>query len=694
MAVWLTGAFPGATAEVSWGGAVHGSAVSGPDGARFSLNAGLPSGAVTLTQVAPVGSGPPAIMRTDPLPLPADSSLPPPKVGAPLIACQRAVAVSGVFDGATVILTHKDSSTQEAGFDQPGLWFGLPPLVEGDTITARQEMRRCKLKSANSAPPTPVGKAQNLPAPTVLDPLCVGAVSIRVIGLVPGSIVHLKVGATTYSGMAAQSANWADFFVAPLTAVKVSATQEACSVTSPASREVTVKTTPAVTTPATIKPPLLECGRGVPVENAHVGALLQVWAKHRGADAPISGLVVAGTTDFTIPVAPYLRRGDRVRVIQYGCSANAVASPEVIVAAHAQPNPPRIATPAYAELSQVTVVDVLPGAQVDVYVERGKGGPWVVAGSTIADSAKPTVGLNAPLAVGDNIRATQTLCGTQTEVGPTTVAVAPPPKIPIITAPTNGATNVPKRPHFTWNDPGAGTAGAATSYEVQLLDGSTVVIPPTATGTNSFTPGSDLNYKRKLTFQVRAKNASGTSGWGQVVFTTQDAPAPVAPLLTKYDVPTKTLTGSGFLHSATVHVRLSMVGNSVYNNYGYAVLDTRDVFVNFHLRCKREPQRSRQPDDGAASRSSSTTSTTSAAPGEAKNSTSRQTTAAQTPPTPPEPSGPTPSPSPPPKRHPLGEHRRASKPRADRGRGAGRQARLLAVSARGRSGASPIGRPR
>jgi hypothetical protein len=578
-AVWLTGAFPGARAQLAWGGAVHGSAVAGPDGARFGLDAGLPSGSVELNQVAPVGTGPDATVRTDQVPT-RDRSLPPPTVGTPLVACQTAVSVTGVFDGATVTLTHKDSTTQQAGFDLSGLWFGVPALVEGDTIKSRQEMQRCELRSADSAPPVTVGPARDLPAPTVLDPLCTGAVSIRVAGLVPGALVHLRVGPTTYTGVASPSANWADFYVAPLSAVKVVATQEACSVTSPPSHEVSVHASPAVTTPVTITGPLLECGRAVHVANAHVGALLQVWSKSAAGDAPISGIVVASTTEVSLSVAPYLRKDDRIRVIQFGCSPNGVASTEVIVGAHAQPAPPKVASPAYAELSQVTVTGVLLGALVEVYVE-GRDELWFLRGSTIASTDTPVVNLTSPLVVGENIRAVQTLCGTQTEPGPITVAAVPPPKAPVITAPVNGATGVAKRPQFKWNDAGAGTAAAAVSYDVQLLDGSNVVIGPTAVTVTSFTPGSVLAFKRKLTFQVRAKNASGLSGWGQVVFTTQDVPAPVAPLLTTYAVASKTLSGSGFLPSTTVHVRLSMVGSYIQNSYGANVPDTRDVIVNF-----------------------------------------------------------------------------------------------------------------
>ena len=224
----------------------------------------------------------------------------------------------------------------------------------------------------------------------------------------------------------------------------------------------------------------------------------------------------------------------------------------------------------------------VPGALVHVYVSRNHGNPWFLAGSTIIPSAQAVVGLTTALRVGDWIAAAQMLCGTHTAIAEPVTAVAPPPKTPVVTSPANGATGVPKRPQFTWTDPGTGTVAAATSYDVQVLDGSTVVIAPVSVTAKSFTPASDLTSQRTLTFQVRGKNASGAGAWGQAVFTTQALPLPVAPHLAAYDKATKKLTGSGLLPGKPVHVRISMLGNTVSNSYGGYVPDTRDAFGTFH----------------------------------------------------------------------------------------------------------------
>lgn len=586
-AVWLTGAVPGATAEVRWSGTVHGQAVAGPDGARVVLDQGLPSSGVTVRQVAPVGAGPDAAVGLDRIPAGPNGKLPAPTVNAPLVECQTAVLVTGVYDGADVTITHKDGHTESAFFDLPGLWFRMPALRQPDTLSARQTFERCKLRSDDSKPPVPVGPASAVPKPVIADQLCRDAVSVRVANLVPGALVKLTVpGPITYSGMAPPDTDYYDFFVVPLatgpTDHLVKAVQTVCGVSSPESDPVTVKDTPAVTTGVKLIGPLMECGRAVHVSDAHPGGLLRVWARSAGADAPISGFVVAGSSDVTIPVAPYLRRNDLIRVVQYGCSTQGIDSNAETVQAHATPAPPNVVDPVYATKSQVSVKDAVPGALVEVYVATNPDGPFVFAGSTIASSMSPTVvSLTTTLALHQLVRAVQTLCGTVTEPGHTATVVPPPPQVPTITNPKNGATGVAKRPTFGWKDPGVGGPGAATSFELQILNGTTTVVAPTGLSATSFTPGVDLPFAKQLTLQVRAKNTSGTSAWGQAVFTTEAPPAPVAPTLLAYNVSTKTLTGQGFLPSTTVWVRLSMIGSSVQNVYGQWISDTRDQTATF-----------------------------------------------------------------------------------------------------------------
>jgi hypothetical protein len=488
------------------------------------------------------------------------------------------VLVTGVFDGATVKLDRSNALEQTAAFDLPGLWFGVArPLAKGEKLHADQEFPRCERQGDPSGDQT-VADPSGLPAPVVIEPLCTGAVSVRVLNLTPGALVHLQVDGTTYTGIAPQQANWGDFFVAALTGGHVSATQEACNVKSGPSNSASVEHQPPVTSPAEIPGPLVACARAVRIVKAHPGAVLQVWANHGGVNAPISDLAVVGSAELTVGVAPFLRQDDEVWVEQFGCSATSTKSALVKVLPTQQPTAPVIATPVYSGAATVVVKGVVPGALVEVYVATAGTETWRFAGAAIADGDSTTVGLQARLVLRDMVRARQTICGTQAAFGPSATAVVPPPAMPVNLKPANGSTGIGTRPTFTWSDGGAGTDAAATGYELQLLSGSSSVVGLTAVPAASWIAAADLGFHHTLTFQVRAVNASGRSQFAQTVVTTHDAPAPVAPLLTSYDVGTKTLKGTGFLHSQTVHVRLSMLGNYVTNSYGQNVTDTRNAF--------------------------------------------------------------------------------------------------------------------
>ena len=573
--LWLTGAYPGAEAEVEWGGAVQGSAIANSDGARVALASGLPAGPVTIRQRIPAGAGPSANLNPDALPSPGGRQLPPPKINPPVIGCQTAVLVTDVFDGATVTLARSGGPAETAGFDMSGLWFGLArELEKGEKIHATQDFLRCERQGGQS-PDAIVGDPAGVPAPQIVGPLCVGAASVRVVNGVPGALVHLSVGNQTFTGMVPQSADFADIFVGSLGAGNASAKQELCSVTSPASASVAVQTEPPVT-PVTLPDPLFACGRTVHVTHAHPGAVLQVWADHGGSKAPISALTVVTAAEITVPVNPYLRPGDKVWVEEFGCADSASVSAEMPVQPPAVPAAPDVAAPVYSGTSVVTVKGVVPGALVEVYVAAAGTETWQFAGSTLAGTGTPVVGLNRVLRLRDMVRARQTICANQTQLGAIATVVVPPPSTPTNLSPANGSTGVGTKPTFTWKDGAIGTDGAATGYEVQLKDGGTTVVGLTAVGGPSWTPANDLGYSQPLTFQVRAVNASGKSDFAQTVVTTKPKPQPVAPTLTSYDVSTKTLKGQGFLASHAVYVRLSMVGNTVINSYGQGVPDTRD----------------------------------------------------------------------------------------------------------------------
>jgi hypothetical protein len=191
--LWLDGMVPGATVQVTVGGAVRGTGRADDGAARIGLS--QPTQLTDTLIAQQTACGTPGLLTPlpppDPLPLPKDQRvLPAPTVGAPLKECQRAVTVSNVFDGARVTLKRTSGPPETACFDRSSLWFPVPPLKLGETVTAMQEFPGCEIKGLDSSPVTVVSSKPVLP-PFVVPPLCAGATTVRLTGLLPGSKVHI-----------------------------------------------------------------------------------------------------------------------------------------------------------------------------------------------------------------------------------------------------------------------------------------------------------------------------------------------------------------------------------------------------------------------------------------------------------------------------------------------------------------------
>ncbi|MBA2555236.1 MAG: hypothetical protein H0V10_16420, partial [Geodermatophilaceae bacterium] len=153
--VWLEGLVPGAKVELRDGGTTIATGESYDGNARFHLSTPLAAGMDIKAQQDACGTagvlieGPPVDILVEKL-----QSLPTPVVNAPLHECERRVTISNIVHGATVTLLRSAGPNQAACFDLDSLWMGVnPPLVLGETISARQELLgRCKLTSADATP--------------------------------------------------------------------------------------------------------------------------------------------------------------------------------------------------------------------------------------------------------------------------------------------------------------------------------------------------------------------------------------------------------------------------------------------------------------------------------------------------------------------------------------------------------------
>ncbi len=409
--LWLDGMVPGATVEVKVGGVLRGSGRADDGTARIGLS--TQTGLGETLDVQQTACGTPGVVT----PLPAPDSLPLPKgqrilpaptVQAPLRACQRAVTVSNVFDGAQVFLMQTAGPTEQACFDQSALWFQTNPLVLGETVSARQVFPHCELQSLNSSGVV-VGPATPVPPPTVVPPLCAGSTTVLITGLLPGAQVRiLQNGADLGTGEVPDS-TFAFEVPALAGGSIVTARQELCNIWSGPSNAVKVDPKPATMPKPIVPPPLYDCASVVRVTNIHPGCGVYVYSTLLGA--PIGWQQVT-TTQADISVSPQLITGDHVYAVVQGCGLISAKSVAVPVQALPKPGLPQVLTPVDECMRSVTVANVIPGARVDVYVNESWRGTANAAATTVEVPI-----LFGPLQVGDQVKARQRICQFVTEFG-------------------------------------------------------------------------------------------------------------------------------------------------------------------------------------------------------------------------------------------------------------------------------------
>ncbi|MCX9026424.1 MAG: hypothetical protein OIN85_10055 [Candidatus Methanoperedens sp.] len=409
---------PGAKVEVKVGGVLRASGVAHDGSVRLGLSTATGPGDVLDAQQIPCGIPGPIT------PLPAPEQVPmvqdrrvllAPSVEAPLKACQRAVTVSNVEDGAKVTLNRTSSPPESACFDLSSLWFPVPPLVMGETVTAVQEFPACKLKSPSSNAVV-VGPTQPVPAPTVIKPLCAGGNVVRLTDLLPGSKVHIyQNNVDLGEGEASESTE--DFAVPPLAAnSKITAKQELCNHWSHNSNAVKVDPLAGGLPTPVVPGPLFACGAVVRVTNLRPGTTVDVYSTFLGA--PIGSQQVYAT-QADIPVAPQLIAGDHIYAMIVGCGKKSAKSTSVPVKPVPKPGLPNVQHPVDDCMRSVKVTNVISGACVDVYVNNVWRGTGIAGGTSIEVPIQ-----SGSLHVGDHVRARQRICQFITGFGEPAIVVS------------------------------------------------------------------------------------------------------------------------------------------------------------------------------------------------------------------------------------------------------------------------------
>jgi hypothetical protein len=549
-------AIPGATVEILRNGTLIGSAAA-PDGvARVGLTSRLRANEqVAVRQRAGAVPGPELVRDVEALPLAPGEPLPPPVIPGPVRACQTAVRIEGVFEGADVTLTRKSGEVETAPFDLSGLLFKLgTPLSEANGwIKARQSMTACERDgqdvTVDIAPPGQPGR------PYVY-PLCAGMVSVFIDNLERGAEVRIGVGADEFV-TTASSAGLNRFDVAPLPAGTITVQAFLCGIASDAVTAA-VDTAPVQIETTAIIGELFKCQLSVPVGGLKPGAIVQLWSKGPSlGERPISGQIVVNAARMEIAVTALIEAAE-VWAVQWACALVERQSPRVGVRPAPAIDDPIFAEPVTRIDSRIRVKGTVRDARIEIQ-RRGADERWRVIGTATAAGRDTVVDITVKLAVNDLLRVRQRYCAIQSPGRQEISVVKPVPLRPVILSPGNGAT-IPQAGavSLSWTDPAAGADAdrKAESFDVSVLrNGSQVMSLSQSTTTATLPQSATSAFSAQFQLTVTPRNATGPGKAAVSAFKTPKAPDP--QITATQDKETIKVSGSGFAASHDVEINLA-----------------------------------------------------------------------------------------------------------------------------------------
>jgi hypothetical protein len=456
--------------------------------------------------------------------LPQPSPLLPPVIQEPLVECQDTITIGGVVDGAFVEMYRNGALKPEQTFtfSLSKEWRWIKPLQNLDKIEVRQGFK-CKKDGPplDSFSKKAVASVINkLGAPNILGNPCPGTTYLTISNLIPGARVVLLSDGKELGQTDAPDSTFT-FTTPPLQAkAEISAHMVLCGKDGPAAKK---KVGTGVQLPSAVNvSDLYECASYVCVEvlgNGSQNCLLVITNKDGDQVSAYHNIV--GYRKL-VPVSPSLVAGDEISVNVLGCGGSwQVFGPFGPVSAGSPP-PPKLVD-VVSHTHNVFVDSDHAGAIVDVFVNS----QWQGSGISVGTLDYTVVYLQDELVTGDEIYGTQTLCGKASKPSKTVVVKVPRPERPELLKPANGSQDVSIGPLFEWIDPGAKQENKATSFNLVVKQGNTIVI-------NENTPNVQhqssvlLQHEADYDWTVDAVNSTGSSPAinGDFAFHTVEAPSP------------------------------------------------------------------------------------------------------------------------------------------------------------------------
>lgn len=414
----VSGLIPGISVEVFQNGSNIGTGVAQENEAVIKLDSELTLFNVSIRQVANLSTGlirgPFKTEKVEIYPTLGKHRLPFPKINEPIRECDLSILATQIING-TIVTIHKMNSNSDLIYECASnqYWLNLDKeLEEGDEITIKQDLdNQCEL-FGDWSDPIKVGPIGIVDPPIILEPVCKGQSIIKLINLRPGSNISIIANDEVYHGTNPNNSTETEFKIPPVISPNIEAKQELCGIFSENSKKIIVNEHNEEIQGVNLISPLYTCASTVSVKNIHPGSILQVFRKDtEGNEYPISGQEYINSIQASISVAPLLKKGWEVFIVQWACNGKRTDSNVERVINSVSLLPPIILNNVIEGDTQIQVRGVLNGAKADIYIVR-HGFSMFWAGSKIGDGLYNFIYISPifPILSGDTILVSQTMC--------------------------------------------------------------------------------------------------------------------------------------------------------------------------------------------------------------------------------------------------------------------------------------------
>jgi len=432
---------------------------------------------------------------------------------AQLMACEQGFPIGELEPGATVSIERGDGRIESFCATSVSVTnVTLSSILEpNEEIVVSQHYRLCM--DAPTASTSAIAVEGPVPAPH-LAAACDGALDVHLENLRIGAEIRIFRGEPDGEliGRTNASESAASFRVGPLAAGdRLYASQRLCERES---RSNVIEVDPAPTPASIVKPrivgPLFACTSQVVIEDLTPGSMVQLREGDEGRNTLGPRRRVSGMRE-RFAVSPPLVEGQQVQAWVEPCATGPEDMTRIVMSEFepvlAGIEPPVPTVVARAGDAHLLASDLLQGAWVEVRdADKGwLGGDFV---GVAEDMRVPLIReLDHTGDVGETLLVTQTLCARTSEPAKVDVLLPCPPPA-VLLEPEADERWVERDTVFTWDDPGAGTIGAAEEFELQLLDDLAGAAAPLETVRTRNMEGRfrSLELGRRYRWTVRSAN--------------------------------------------------------------------------------------------------------------------------------------------------------------------------------------------